>query len=242
MKNVLITGASRGIGRDIAITLSEEKKYNIILNCKSNIKELKKTEEIILKNCDCMKILADVSKYDECEKMFKEIEDKFGRIDILINNAGIADIELFNVMDIERIRNIIDVNLYSVINCSKLAIPNMINNKNGVIINISSVWGEVGGSMEVIYSTAKAGINGFTKALAKELGPSSVRVNCISLGYFDTEMNNSIDIDEENRIIDEIPLCRLGKPNEVGKLCKFLISNENLYMTGQIIRLDGGWI
>lgn len=242
MKNVLITGASRGIGRAIAISLSKEKKYNIILNSKSNIKELEKTEKEVLENSKCMKILADVSNYDEVEKMFEKIEEEFGKVHILINNAGISKIELFNKMEMLDIKQLIDANLYSVINCTKLAIDSMIRNKYGHIINISSVWGEVGSSMEVIYSTTKAGINGFTKALAKEVGPSGVLVNGISLGFFNTDMNKDIEEVTKEDIIEDIPLCRLGESCEVGELCKFLISEKNTYMTGQVLKLDGGWI
>lgn len=242
MKTVLITGASRGIGKAIGIAMAKEEKYNLVLNCKSNEVELNKTYEEVSKYCRSMKILADVSDYNETKVMFEKIENEFGKVDILINNAGISKIELFNKMEMDDIKNTIDTNLYSVINCSRLAIDGMVEKKSGSIINITSVWGEVGASMEVIYSTSKAGIIGFTKALAREVGPSNIRVNGISLGYFNTDMNRSIDKDDEMNIIDEIPLCRLGNPEEIGDLCNFLVSDKNSYMTGQILRVDGGWI
>ncbi len=242
-KTILITGSSRGIGKSIALEFAKDLNYNIVINCNKDIDNLYKFEKELLKiNKNVLAIKCDVSDYDSVEKMFKQIENTFKTegVDILVNNAGVSNINLFNTQCIDDIYLNLNQNLYSVINCSKCAINDMINKKSGNIINISSIWGEVGASMEVIYSTAKSGIIGFTKALAKENAPSNIRVNAISVGVIDTQMNSFLTEEEKDYLINEIPMGRLGKPQEVAKLCKFLAEDTGSYITGQVIRIDGG--
>ena len=172
---------------------------------------------------------------------FHEIETKLGSIDILINNAGISCFGLLQDTTPEQWDAMITSNLNSVFYCSKLAIPEMLSKKSGKILSISSVWGNVGASMEVPYSTTKGAINAFTKALAKELGPSNIQVNAIACGMIDTEMNAVLSEDDITAITEEIPAGRMGTPEEVAELA-FAITKKNDYLTGQIITLDGGWI
>ncbi len=242
-KTVLITGSSRGIGKNIAIEFAKDKNLNIVINCKKDTENLENVKNEILKiNENILAVQCDVSNYDDVTKMFETIKNTFNTngVDILINNAGISNISLFNTQPIEEIYDTLNANLLSVINCSRCAINDMINKKSGNIINISSIWGEVGASMETIYSTSKAGIIGFTKALAKENAPSNIRVNALSVGVIDTEMNSFLSDEEKDYLINEIPLGRFGKTDEVAKLCKFLADDCSSYITGQVIRIDGG--
>lgn len=235
MKTVLITGASRGIGRCIAINLSK-KGYTVIANYnKSEEQALKLKTEY---NIDIFK--ADITNRDEINKMVKYCLDKYGKIDVLINNAGISQIKLFTEITDEDWKNIIDTNLTSVFMISQEATKNMIHNKNGCIINISSMWGEVGASCETHYSAAKAGVNGLTKAMAKELGLSNIRVNAIAPGVIDTDMNKNLDSETINELKQEIPLNKIGKPEDIYKCVEWLI--EDNYTTGQVISINGGMV
>ena len=173
-------------------------------------------------------------------KLFSEIKETFGGVDIVINNAGIAHIGLLSDMTPEEWNNIINVNLSSAFFTSKLAIPYMLSKQAGKIINISSVWGNVGSSCEVAYSASKGGLNSFTKALAKELAPSNIQVNAIACGCIDTEMNQCFSEEERKELIEEIPAGRFGTPEEVAALV-YTVANESGFLTGQIITLDGGW-
>ena len=236
----IVTGASRGIGREIAKSLARD-KINVIANYNNSEKRAIELKEELKKDDIKIDIVkADVSKREEAKKLVKYAIEKYGKIDILINNAGIAEFKEFTKITDEDWNNMINVNLNSVFFMSQEVLPNMIHNKNGCIINISSIWGNVGSSCEVHYSTAKAGINGMTKALAKELGPSNIRVNAIAPGIIDTEMNNDISEDVMEIIKDETPLCRIGKPEDIAKCVKWLI--EDTFTTGQIISPNGGWI
>ena len=165
-----------------------------------------------------------------------------GRIDILVNNAGISHIGLFMDATEEEIQKIVSTNLLGAMYLSKHVLKDMISRKSGNIINISSMWGEVGASCEVLYSTTKGGLNLFTKALAKEVAPSNIRVNCIAPGVIDTKMNSFLGEEEKISLEEEIPLGRFGNPSEIGKLAVFLCSEDSSYITGQIIRADGGFI
>ena len=236
----IITGASRGIGREIAKSLAKQNikviaNYN---NSEEKANELKKEleEEGIV--VDIVK--ADVSKREEIKKLVNYAIENYGKIDILINNAGISEYKLFTDETDEDWNKVINTNLYSAFATSQEVIPNMIKNKNGCIINISSVWGMVGASMEVLYSVSKAGIDGLTKALAKELGPSNIRVNAIAPGIVDTDMCKNFTKEELKSITEEIPLERIGKVEDISKCINWLI-NDN-YTTGQIISINGGWI
>lgn len=238
---VLVTGSSRGIGRAIAIKFAEN-GYNVVINCVKNKELLEQTKkEIESLHVSCLAIVGDVGDYTFAKDMFLKIEQSFGRIDVLVNNAGISYIGLFQDMKIEDWNKIINTNLTSVFNCSTLAIPYMVEKKSGKIINISSVWGNVGASCEVAYSATKGAMNSLTKALAKELAPSNIQVNGVACGAIDTTMNQFLDEDELLNLISEIPSGRLGKTEEVADLV-YQLACKNEYLTGQVISLDGGWI
>ena len=235
-KIVVVTGGSRGIGAEIVKFLAKL-GYKVVLNynkSESYAQDVKKE----LNNVEIFK--ADVSKKEEANALIDFAIKKYGKIDVLINNAGIAQTNLFTEITDEDWNNIINTNLNSAFYCSREAVKNMIHNKSGLIINISSIWGITGASCEVAYSTSKAAINGFTKALAKELGPSNIRVNAIAPGIINTEMNSYLSKDELKNIKEEIPLEKIGDPVDIAKCVKWLI--EDNYTTGQIISINGGWI
>lgn len=242
-KTVLITGASKGIGASIALKYAKEGFSNIIITGNKSIKELNVLKESLEKNysCHCHTFAGDLSNYDSVIALFREIESSYKGIDILINNAGISYLGLLADMSIEKWNEVINTNLSSVFSCCKQAIPYMVHNKSGKIINISSVWGIYGASCEVAYSASKGGVNAFTKALAKELGPSNIQVNAVACGVIDTEMNQFLDKEERACLMAEIPANRFASPSEVADLV-YDISMSHSYLTGQIIQLDGGWI
>lgn len=237
-KVILVTGASRGIGNNIAKTLAHEN--TVIANYNKSEKEARQLKEDLKKekiDIDIMK--ADVSKRDEVENMISTILSKYGRIDVLINNAGISQYKLFTDITDGEWDNIINTNLKSNFIVTQEVVKNMIHRQNGLVINISSIWGVTGAAMEVAYSTSKAGIIGLTKSLAKELGPSNIRVNAIAPGMIDTSMNSKFSEEEINNIKEEIPLEKIGRPEEITKCIKWLL--EDTYTTGQIISINGGW-
>ena len=232
---ILVTGASRGIGREIAKTLAQKGNIVIANYNKSEEKAIKLQEES--KNIEIYK--ADVSKREEVHQMIDFILKKYGNIDVLINNAGISESKLFSDVTDQDWYKMIDINLYSVFCVTQEVLPNMIHNKKGCIINISSIWGLVGASCETIYSVTKAGINGLTKSLAKELGPSNIRVNAIAPGIIDTDMNKNLRKEDIKNIEEEIPLEKIGKSLDIARCAEWLIQDE--YTTGQIISVNGGW-
>lgn len=240
-KTVLITGASRGIGRAIALRFAKE-GYNIVINSSKSFKDLMAlAEEINDMNLgECLPVIADVSDYHAVQNMFEEIYIKFSSIDIVINNAGVSFVGLFTDTTPDIWDKLINTNLTSIYNICSFAVPKMINNKTGVILNISSIWGSQGASCEVAYSASKGGVNSFTKALAKELGPSNIRVNAIACGAIDTSMNKWLSEEEKTAFTEDISLCRFGTPEEVAALCYFLSSKEAKYITGEIVTIDGG--
>jgi len=238
-KIVIVTGGSRGIGAEIVKKLAEE-KYKIVLNynkSENNAKQIQ--QDLIEKGIQIEIFKADVSKREEVKKLIDFTISKFGKIDVLINNAGISQEKMFTDIEDNAWNEIINVNLNSVFYCTQEAVKSMINKKDGCIINISSIWGITGASCEVAYSTTKAAINGFTKALAKELGLSNIRVNAIAPGIIDTDMNKNIDTNYIKLIKEEIPLNKIGKPLDIAKCVKWLIEDE--YTTGQVISINGGW-
>lgn len=238
-KTVIITGGSRGIGETIVKELAKE-GYNIILNYNKSEQKAKKIQEECTKKGQNVEIFqADVSKREEVKKLVNFTIRKFKNIDILINNAGVSQTKLFTDITQEDWNTIINTNLTSAFHMCQEVLPNMIHNKNGCIINISSIWGITGAACEVHYSVAKAGLDGLTKALAKEVGPSNIKVNSIAPGIIETEMNKNISQSDKNDIISEIPLGRIGNTIEIAKTVKWLIENE--YITGQIISVNGGW-
>ncbi len=241
MKKVaIVTGASKGIGREIAKMLAREDIQVIANYNKSEQEALKLQEELKTENIQIDIKKADVSKREEAKELVSYAIKTYGRVDILINNAGISEYKLFTDETDSDWEKVINTNLYSAFAMSQEVIPNMVHNKNGCIINISSAWGVVGGALEVIYSVSKAGMDGLTKALAKELGPSNIRVNSIAPGMINTQMNSKFSEEELKEIEEEIPLERIGRPEDIAKCVKWLI--EDNYTTGQIISVNGGWI
>lgn len=239
-KTVLVTGASRGIGKAIAVKFAK-KNYNVVINCVRSQERLMQTKkEIESYQVPCLAFMGDMGDMSQCEALFKQIKKQFSALDVLVNNAGISYIGLLQDMKTEDWDRIIRTNLTSVFNLSKLAIPDMVARKYGKIINISSVWGNVGAACEVAYSATKGGINAFTKALAKELAPSNIQVNAVACGAIDTEMNQFLEEEELIALVEEIPTGRLGKAEEVADLV-YHLGYKNSYLTGQVIGLDGGW-
>lgn len=242
MKTVLVTGSSRGIGKEIAVSYAKE-GYNIVLNCIKNKEKLDETLEEIKKfNKNVLGIVADVSKYNQVKEMEAKIKEKFGSVDVLINNAGISYIGLFSEMNENDWLRVIESNLLSVINCSQVFSKAMIQKKEGSIINISSVWGLKGASCEAVYSASKGGVNAFTESLAREFSLSGIRINAIACGIIDTQMNSCFSKEEKEALLEEVPLNRFGTPKEVAELCLFLSSEKSSYITGEIIKLDGGFL
>lgn len=241
-KTILVTGASRGIGAAIA-TAFAEKGYRLVLTCSKSEKQLLTLKNTLEKDfhAEILASVGDISDYSYVETLFAEIEARFGGVDVLVNNAGISHIGLLSDMSIEEWNRIVNTNLTSVFSTSKLAIPYMVHRKCGKIINISSVWGNVGASCEVAYSACKGGMNSFTKALAKELAPSNIQVNAVACGVIDTQMNACFSEEERACLAEEIPAGRFGAPEEVASLV-LQLATGNQYLTGQIITLDGGWI
>lgn len=232
-----ITGASRGIGKAIAIALAAS-GYDLYLVCKNSKDELFLLKEQLEKeysiNVTCF--IGDVASFSFIKDCFEQID----HLDVLINNAGISYIGLLSDMAIEDWDKIISTNLSAVFYTSKLAIPLMLKEHTGKIINISSVWGNVGASTEVAYSASKGGVNAFSKALAKELAPSNIQVNAIACGVIDTAMNTCFNKEEIDALVEEIPADRMGTPEEVASMVLHIINSPS-YLTGQIITLDGGW-
>ena len=240
MKTVLITGGSRGIGKCIAENLARD-GFNVVLNYNKSEKQAKQIKKELEEQGINIEICkADVSKREEVKKLVKFALNKFGNIDVLINNAGIAKLQMFNDITDTDWNEMIGTNLNSVFYTTQEVLPNMIHNKNGCIINISSIWGLVGASCEVAYSVSKAGIDGMTKSLAKELGPSNIRVNSIAPGVIDTEMNSNLDNAIKEEIKNETPLNKIGKPVDIYRCVKWLIEDE--FTTGQVISPNGGYV
>ena len=243
MKYALITGSSRGIGASIAVALAQQ-GYGIIINYKNNEEKAENLAKVLNDSYNvpvfCMK--CDVSDYTQVKEMFDVIESKIGGIDVLVNNAGIARQEIITDVSVDRWQEMIGTNLNSVFYCSKCALPYMISQKSGVIINISSMWGQVGASCEVAYSTAKAGVIGFTKALAKEVGPSNIRVNAISPGVISTDMMQDFDETTINQLKEETPLSAIGTPKNIADGVAFLVSDKANFITGQNLAINGGFV
>ena len=243
MKNqtALITGASRGIGRAIAARLSAA-GYDLVITCREREDLLKQAaDEFTSHGIHCRTFIGDLGEQGTAARLFDEIGETGRTIDVLINNAGQSHIGLFQDTTWEEWQSILSSNLTSVYALCKEAIPGMLWNGHGKIINISSVWGVCGASCEVAYSATKGGINALTRALAKELAPSNIQVNAIACGAIDTEMNAFLSEEEKESLMAEIPAGRMGQPDEVAALVLQLITG-NEYLTGQVIQLDGGWI
>lgn len=236
MKSAVVTGGTRGIGKSICERLLEDGYRVYAIYCENDAAAEQFTAEAsdpLLSVHRC-----DISDGSAVSLLFEEI----GSVDVLINNAGIADINLLTDLSDERIEKIISVNLTGAIFCSKAALRSMVRNKCGSIVNISSMWGDVGASCEVVYSAAKAGLSGFTKALAKEVGLSGIRVNCVSAGVINTQMNASLGEEALRELREEIPLYRLGETGDVADAVMFLISDKAKFITGEILKVNGGMV
>ena len=238
-KTVIVTGGAKGIGESIVNYLAKD--YDVILNYNKSEENAKRIQkDLNNKGYNVNIFQADVSKREEARKLVDFAEEKFGKIDILINNAGISQIKLFNDITDEDWDNMLHNNLYSVFYMCQEVSNYMIKPKQGCIINISSIWGITGASCESHYAVAKAGVDALTKSLAKELGPSNIRINSIAPGIIDTDMNKNLKEEEINNIIKEIPLEKIGKKEDISKCVEWLINDE--YVTGQIISVNGGWL
>lgn len=241
MKSIIITGASRGIGQEATLLLAKDYDYIAICCSKdsSNLEELKNKIEAMGKSCLAM--VGDVADYDFAKTMIDKVACEAGEVSTLINNAAISIVGLFTDMTPNEWQHIMNVNVNSVYNFCHAVLPHMINKKAGKIINISSVWGLVGASCEVAYSTTKGAVNAFTKALAKELAPSNITVNAIAFGAVDTTMNGHLESSELIALCDEIPYGRMCTTMEAAQAIKGVLDMPE-YMTGQVIKVDGGWI
>ncbi len=241
-KSVIITGASNGIGKKTAEIFALN-GYNVIINyCNSYESANQLYNELTQKNCNVRIFKADISKRDEVDKMIEFCIEEFGKIDILINNAGIAQSKLFTDITESEWDNMINVNLKGAFNCSQSVLKYMLPAKRGKIINISSIWGITGASCEVHYSTAKAGIIGLTKALAKEIAPSNIHINCIAPGIIQTNMLDDFTEDDIQALKDETPLGTIGTPTDIAKLALYLASDDSNFITGQVISPNGGFL
>ncbi len=241
-KTVLITGSSKGIGRAIALAFARE-GFNVFLNCMKSTDKMEETlNEIKTLGAKGGGLKCDVSDFTNAKELVSSAYKEFGGIDILINNAGVSYMGLFQDMSEKDYRRVLEVNLFGTLNMTHAVLPYMLKEKKGTIINISSIWGNRGSSCEAVYSASKGGINSFTQALAKELGPSGIRVNAISPGCIDTEMNNVLSAEEKSLLCDDIPLMRFGRPEEIAKTALFLASDSASYINGQTITVDGGFL
>lgn len=237
METVLVTGASRGIGRKIVKRFSEI-GYNVAFTYLNSAE----MAEDLAKSTGALAIRADSAKEDDCIRAVSETISNFGKIDVLVNNAAISDFSLFTDMSLARWNEIIGINLTSAFVYSRECVKDMLKRKRGSIVNITSMWGIVGASCEVAYSTAKAGIIGMTKALAKELGPSGIRVNAVAPGVINTDMNKRIHPEDMAALRDETPLMRIGEPREIADAVVFLASEASSFITGDVLNVSGGYI
>ncbi len=237
-KTALITGASRGIGRAIACAFASA-GYDLFLTCLRSEESLKQLCRDLSERCGVRAVpfCGDMGDFAAVQSLFSGIR----RLDVLVNNAGISHIGLLSDMSPEEWRRVMATNLDSCFYTCKLAVPLMVHEKRGKILNISSVWGSAGASMEAAYSASKGAVNSLTKALAKELAPSNIQVNAIACGVIDTDMNRCFSEEEMRALIEEIPADRLGSAEEVAALALQLAGSPS-YLTGQIIALDGGFL
>jgi 3-oxoacyl-[acyl-carrier protein] reductase len=239
-KVAIVTGGSRGIGYSIVKKLSEN-NYNVVFTYNNSMDSANQ----LLEECKndnfghVCAFKADISDYSQVKSLIDFTLKEFGKIDLLVNNAAIDLIKPFNDVSNEEFDTLMKTNLYFAFYTSKLAVDSMLHEKSGSIINISSIWGLIGASCEMPYSVSKAGLDAMTKSLAKELGPSNIRVNSIAPGIIDTDMNAILSQDEKNDIIKEIPLAKIGSPSDIAD-CVIYLANAQ-YITGQIIQVNGGW-
>lgn len=239
MKTAVVTGASGDIGRACCLKFLEA-GYNVAA-CYNNNQQGAKLISKLFDDSRIIYIKADISKREEAAKIFEHTINAFGRIDVVVNNAAVALKGLIQDVPEEDYRRLIDVNVTGTYNMCSLAVGHMIKNHSGSIVNISSMWGETGASCETVYSMSKAAVIGLTKALAKEVGPSGIRVNCVSPGLIDTAMNSCYTKEDLQMICDETPLMRIGQTDDVAKAVLFLAGDESSFITGQVLGVNGGY-
>jgi len=241
-KCAVITGASGGIGGASALLLAQN-GFTVAAHYNTGRERAEKlVRELRAAGHDAFAVQADVTREDEVRRMFGEIGERCGGADVLVNNAGAAQQKLFTEVTRGEYDRVFDVNMRSVFNCCQAAAAYMIRKKSGSIINISSVWGVAGASCEAHYSASKAAVIGFTKALARELGPSNIRVNCVAPGFIDTEMNAALDAEAVAKLVEETPLGRIGTPMDVAQAVLFFAKDTSAFVTGQVLTVDGGMI
>lgn len=231
-KIALVTGAGKGIGKAIASRLLED-GFTVIANTRNTPVEAQQ---------NLIEYRADITQESQVTKMITDVINTYGQIDVLVNNAGIAEQKLFTDITEADWDNMVNHNLKSMFLVTKAVLPNMIHNKQGKIINISSIWGICGASCEVHYSAAKAGVIGFTKALAKEVGPSNITVNCIAPGVIQTDMLQSFSKEDLDALKEETPLGKLGTPEDIAAAVSFFADNRSDFITGQILSPNGGFV
>ncbi len=241
MKTVLITGASRGIGAAIARAAAHE-GYNVVINYNKNAEAARGLEAELSQITATLVVQADISKAADAEQLVALAEKRFGKITHLVNNAGVSVSGLLNDMDLCQYDSLIDTNLRGLIYLTRLVSGGMVKRQEGNIVNISSIWGKSGASCEAVYSATKAGVIGFTEAMAKELGPSGVRVNAVCPGVIDTDMCKCYSEEERKALAESTALGRLGTPEDVANLVIFLMSDKAAFITGQAVTVDGGFL
>ncbi|MBQ5797871.1 MAG: SDR family oxidoreductase [Firmicutes bacterium] len=242
-KTVLITGASRGIGRECALEFARQGASNIIIGYnKSEAQALELDAILKEQGVNSLALQADIRSKTEVNLMFRRAQAAFGPVHILVNNAGISGFSLFTDITEEMWDEMMDTNIKGMYLCCKEALPDMISEKDGAIVNISSIWGQVGASCEVHYSASKAAVIGLTKALAQELGPSNVRVNCVAPGVIQTDMLAVVDPEIQKELAEETPLMKLGTPSDIAKSVCFLCSPAASFITGQVLGVNGGFV
>lgn len=241
-KTAVVTGASRGIGAAVA-SLFAQNGFNVIVNYKSSAESAARlVDRLTSSGFSALPFKADVGISSEASALVDFAVNSFGSVDVLVNNAGIAEQRLFTDTTDGDWNDMLSVNLTGCFNCCRAAAKYMISKKSGSIVNISSMWGLTGASCECSYSAAKAGMIGLTKSLAKELGPSNIRVNCVAPGVIDTDMNSHLSYEDMTQLINDTPLCRIGTPKDVAEAVFFLASDNASFITGQTLSVNGGFV